>query len=163
MKKKESNKSLMDIVITYIPALLYLAVVVPVLMVFSLSFYSDTIGAWQYTPYNIIMILLMIALNLLAITALFYVANIFMKTNMKRIAILGTVIAVIMIGITLYKMVVYNGVDPEVDSKLWELTRGEYVNFRGYTITFLAYFIISMFVNRIAYISVKNKGIKTSK
>ena len=158
--KKKNEKSLVDTLIGLLPAVVLSLVVFPLLGYFSYAIYASSILGSTNTVFNVIMLLITIMVNLIALLGLFYVVNIMWETDIRKHLLVGGVFLSIVIIIAIIKYVAYTKAEAGADAIL------AFDNFRlsrGIAIGYTAYYIIAIFINKIAQISVKNKGIKASK
>ena len=154
--KKVEEKSFKDIVIGFIPAVLLSIVIFPILGYFSYSIYSSSIIG-SSKSFEIVMLLLIIGLNLLVLSIVFYVANMFFKTNMRRHALVGFFIIVILSILTIVRYTAFKEIDIKTNSEEYFKLLNDFKFTRAILIGYVSYYFISMILNRITVISLKNK------
>lgn len=153
---KKEERSFKEIVLGFIPAVLLSIVIFPILGYFSYSIYSSSIiGASK--SFEVVMLLLIIGLNLLVLSIVFYVANMFFKTNIKRHALVGCFIILILLILTIVRYTAYKEIDIKTNSEEYFKLLNDFKFTRAILIGYVTYYFLAMLLNRISVVSLKNK------
>ena len=104
-----------------------------------------------------VMLLLIIGLNLLVLSIVFYVANMFFKTDIRRHALVGFFIIVILSILTIVRYTAFKDIDIKTNSEEYFKLLNDFKFTRAILIGYVSYYFISMLLNRITVISLKNK------
>ncbi len=156
MANKKEEKTFKDIVVSFIPSVLLSIIVFPILGYFSYSIYSSSIiGASK--SFEVVMLLLIIGLNLLVLSIIFYVANMFFKTDIRRHALVGCFIIIILLILTIVRYTAYKEIDIKTNSEEYFKLLNDFKFTRAILIGYVTYYFLAMLLNRISVVSLKNK------
>jgi hypothetical protein len=161
--KKNSN-DIKSIVLSTVPYIIYVLVIIPLLGKITFGLYQGyALTSVKMT--NTIVTLILILLNIGVILSLLYVFNMLTKFNMKKYLFVGGTVFLYTLLMAFYRYLVYAPVkivSIETATQESMLKLKNYTTARGIFIAFAVYFIVSIFINRIAVISIKNKKNKSS-
>ncbi len=162
---KKQGKNIMSIVLSTIPYIIYVLVIIPLLGKVTYSLYEGfALTSVQMT--NTIVTLVLILANILVILSLLYIFNQMTKFNMKKYLLVGGTVFLYTLIMAIYKYILYSPVkivSEETATAEALLKLKNYTLSRGIFIAFAVYFIITIFINRIAVISINNKKKKSSR
>lgn len=168
-KNKKKKNSFVDTLLGLLPAIVLSLVVFPILGYFSYAIYSNAILGSSNTFFNIIILLITIFMNLIVLLGLFYAVNIMWETDIRKHLAVGGVVLVIVVSLAIYRYSIYASAakamkeSTDATGAAGILALSDFRIARAIAIGFTAYYVISIFINKIAQISVKNKGIRASK
>ena len=161
---KKQSKDVMSIVISTIPYIIYVLVIIPLLGKITFSLYQGfALTSVKLT--NTIVTLILILANILVILSLLYIFNKMTKFNMKKYLLVGGTVFMYTLIMAIYRYSLYSPVkivSQETATADALLKFKNYTYARGIFIAFAVYFIITIFVNRMAVISIKNNKKKSS-
>ncbi len=162
---KKQSKDIMSIVVSTIPYIIYVLVIIPLLGKITFNLYqSYALTSIRLT--NTIVTLMLILANIVAILSLLYAFNQMTKFSMKKYLLVGGTVFLYTLIMTIYKYSLYSPVkivSEETATAEALLKLKNYTLSRGIFIAFAVYFIITIFINRIAVISINNKKKKSSR
>lgn len=159
MKKKKNNNELVKLIVSTIPYILYVLVVIPILGRLSFSAYTQ-FALSDSLMINRINVLIILLANLAIILSILYVFNQLTKFDWKKYLLVSIPVLIYTFSMAIYKFSLYTSikiesietVSPEKIVKL-----NDYKTARAILIAFVVYFIITLLINRIAVVSIKNK------
>ena len=161
MKKKNE---LLTAIVSYIPYILIVLVLFPLLGRISYSAYLS-LGNTSIAITNTLIAVVILLVNIVILLAVLYGFNLLTKFKMNKYLLVGGVIFIYTLVTAVTAYMAYSKVDLKATE---ELTKGalalkNYTEARGIVIAYTVYFVITILVNRIAVISIKNKGLKSSR
>lgn len=160
MKKKKNETSIIAEVISSIPYIIYVLVIIPILGYFSYKAFVDFVNTGSGFN-NAIIALIIIMVNLIILLALLYGFNLATKFKVSKFSLIGGVVFIITLVKFIQAYSVYN--DSSLSGAKALVASSNLRTSKGIFLIFIVYFIITLLVNRIAVISVKNKGLKSSR
>ena len=162
---KKQSKDIMNIVVSTIPYIIYVLVIIPLLGKVTFNLYQGfALTSDKMT--NTIITLVLILSNILVILSLLYIFNQMTKFNMKKYLLVGGTVFLYTLIMAIYKFSLYSPVKIVSEETATADALLKYKNYtlaRGIFIAFAVYFVITIFINRIAVISIKNKKKKSSR
>ena len=162
---KKQSKDIMSIVVSTIPYIIYVLVIIPLLGKITFNLYQNY-ALTSISLTNTIVTLMLILANIVAILSLLYVFNQMTKFSMKKYLLVGGTVFLYTLIMTIYKYSLYSPVkivSEETATAEALLKLKNYTLARGIFIAFAVYFILTIFINRIAVISINNKKKKSSR
>ena len=161
MKK---NNELFTTVLSYIPYIIYVLVIFPILGRLSYNAYL-TFGNTSVASTNTIIAIIIFLINIIILLTILYCFNLLTKFKLSKYLLVGGVIFIYTLVVAIVAYMSYSKVDLNATENLTKgaLYLKNYTQARGIFIAYTVYFILTIFVNKIAVISIKNKGVKSSR
>lgn len=159
MKKKKGNNELVKFVASTIPYILLVLVVFPILGRLSFSAYTS-FAVSNSVMTNRINVLVIIFANILVLLSLLYVFNQLIKFNWKKYILIGIPVFIYTLSMAIYKYSLFSSIKIESKETVSPdaiLKLNDFKTAKAILIAFIVYFIITLLLNRIAVVSIKNK------
>ncbi len=161
---KKQSKDVLSIVVSTIPYIIYVLVIIPLLGKVTFSLYQG-FALTSVKVTNTIVTLILILSNIVVLLSLLYIFNQMTKFNMKKYLLVGGTVFLYTLIMAINKYSLYSSVkivnvETATADALKKLQDYKYA--RGIFIAFAIYFILTIFINKIAVISIKNKKKKSS-
>ena len=160
MKKKTKETNIMSEVISSIPYIIYVLVLIPLMGYLSYKAFTDFVNTGSSFN-NTIIVLIIIFINLIILLASLYGFNLLTKFKVGKFSLIGGVVLLI----TLVKLIqaYVHFKDSSLTGAKALLANSDFRTAKGIFIGFVIYYVLTFFINRIAVISAKNKGLKSSR